>query len=640
MSLALLFSLLSPAHAAEGFWLIGDLDKAQEAEMVELGLELEPAELGIDAGQLGRAVVQVNGWCTGSFVSAEGLVLTNAHCLSDAAEETDVLEAGFWAKSRGEEKKLSGVTVSVLERVENVTERVVTMANAADEGDTEMVISTEMGEIEEEAGGEGLEVRVSKHFDGHLYVLNVLRVYTDVRLVGTMPEDAYRSTSPWENRADLGLLRVYVDDAPLKPDRFLEIAPKSASEGDFSMIYGFFGHSDRYHNAATLRAWQETIMPRQIELLGHNHDEYSSVGAYRRYLERQRALLADGALLARTTAAERALDAEVSGMLDQLETGFADVQTLSDVVNFTCFTAGSFVTHALSYLSLSRQMEQYPKDPDEWTGLTRVKESARDHFRDYDPEADRVALVHAIVSLVEKSPAKMQSSFFESKSWTSTSGSTRERAEQVAEEVMSESILTDKDRTWKFVDKPKSKVLEKDVGLLFAMSIVDLIRNHVSPGGREREEALANLRQVLMYKRFMAEPDRNFYPDADSTLRFSWGQVRGLPGEPANVPGSAYSGWPEEPSDLTSGLRSAWTDDTVVGLLTDNEVSGGGSGAPILDGKGRLIGVAYDGHPLSADSDLVYDAARDRVVAHDAAFFTMLVRAGASAVADELVIAE
>lgn len=290
----LVLILTVPARADEGMWLPLLLNKNLD-EMQRKGLKLSTEDIySVNNASLKDAIVKFgSGFCTGEVISSEGLVLTNHHCgysyiQMHSTLENDILSNGFWAKTKQEEIPNSGLSVSILQRMEDVTSQVLEgITNTTPERERETKISSAIKKLVDENKKEKYNtVNVKEFFDGNAYYMFVYNTYSDVRLVGTPPNSIGKfggDTDNWmwpRHTGDFCMFRIYTaadgtpaefskDNIPLKPKHFLPISLKGVKENDYAMVMGFPGSTDRYLTSYGVKFNIETYNPTIVKLRDH-----------------------------------------------------------------------------------------------------------------------------------------------------------------------------------------------------------------------------------------------------------------------------------------------------------------------------------------------------------------------------------
>src|SRR5690606_4324452 len=285
-----LLAILLGMFANEGMWFLMFLERLNHRDMQKMGLQLTPDEIySINNHSLKDAIVQFNNGCTAEIISDQGLVLTNHHCGYDKIAELstpqdDILTNGFWAKNKAEERKPKETSVRFFVRMDDVTKRMLGVVNSSmPEAEREKAINQEIAKIDKENNEDGkYTVSVRSFFQGNEYYYFVYQDYTDVRLVGTPPNSIGKfggDTDNWEwprHTGDFSLFRVYGDangnpaeyaanNVPLKPKHFLPVNIQGLKQGDFSMILGYPGRTNRWMPAEGIQQNVEFAYPAWVE---------------------------------------------------------------------------------------------------------------------------------------------------------------------------------------------------------------------------------------------------------------------------------------------------------------------------------------------------------------------------------------
>ena len=293
-SLILIAFLTLNSNANEGMWMLQMLKKLNEAEMQKLGFKLTAEDIySINQSSIKDAIVRLNGgMCTSEIISDQALVLTNHHCSYDAIQslstvENDFLTNGFWAMSKDQELPIQGMYVSFLQRIEDVSDKVNSQLSAdMSEEERSQAMDAIFKEIEAESSEEGrYETKVKTFFEGNEFYLMVYENYNDIRLVGAPDESIGKfggDTDNWmwpRHTGDFSLLRIYSapdgspaeyskDNVPYKPKHHLPVATDGVKEGDFTMIMGYPGSTDRYLSSFGVQQALDIEQPARVELRG------------------------------------------------------------------------------------------------------------------------------------------------------------------------------------------------------------------------------------------------------------------------------------------------------------------------------------------------------------------------------------
>ena len=676
-------------YADEGMWMLGDLNKETRRTMKELGLELTAKQLYDPARpSLKDAVVSFGGFCSGVVVSREGLVFTNHHCgfssiRQHSTVEHDYLRDGFVARSHEEELPCPELYVRFLVRQENVTKRVLSAVRPGmDESDRSMAIDSVMWVIGHEVMEKDSTTvgSVDAYYGGNEFWLSVYRDYTDVRLVFAPPSSIGKfgwDRDNWEwprHTGDFSVFRIYADrdncPAAYSPDnvpyRAASVAPISLDgyhEGSFCMTLGYPGSTDRYLSSygieerllhtnqaqIDVRGVKQAIWKRAMDrrdsirlMYASKYSESSnywknSIGmnrAVRRLhvLDKKRALERELQQWIDSKPRERKL---LSTLLSDLEKNYRARRETNraEAYFIEAFLNGpELVQLALDILNFDFEAEQEQVV----AGLKALVERYANLDLDIDKEVfaamldvyrDKVdtlylpPMYHAIDSLF--------------------GGNSR----AYVDDLYARSEITTPRGLKRFLERDSTYNLYEDPAVMLGIDLITKFFELTYQGyGPSREivrgERLFNAAVRRMYD------DRNFYPDANSTLRLSFGTVRGY--EPFD--GAVYNYYttvqgvlekaksyaddpdfqvqPEWLELLSSGDFGRYADrdgQMKVCFISDNDITGGNSGSAMFNERGELLGLAFDGNWEAMSSDILYEPELQRTVGVDIRYVLFVI---------------
>lgn len=694
--------------ADEGMWFLMHIKRLNQADMQKKGLKLTAEEIySINNSSLKDAIVQFNGGCTAEIVSGQGLVFTNHHCGYGAiaelsTPENDHLTNGFWAKSHQEELKPKSLYVRFFVRMDDVSKRIMGLVNdQMTEKEREKVINQEIAKIEQEnSEGGKYVVSVKSFYNGNEYYYFVYQDYTDVRLVGTPPSSIGKfggDTDNWEwprHTGDFSIFRVYGDrdgnpaeysseNVPLKPKYFLPISIKGFQEGDFSMILGYPGRTNRWMPAAGIDqnvnfaypAWVEASktgmdamkkhMDQDQEVKLNYASTYSGVANY----WKNRQGMIDALTKHQTADAKRKQEAKFQkwankkanrakygNVLETINTYYEATNEKARHDNYLVGMLRSSTFAALPY-SLGAALKQYEQANQAKRDEIRPKIAAQlqeqyDNLHlplEVDVLSDELALYAnkggQIASYIKELADKNDGKF-----------------KNAIETAFDISLFSSLDKINEYLNNPSAETIDKDPLYLISKSLMDKYRES-SP---ETEE-LANQYQGA-YRKYIAgvlesNPNKKYYPDANSTLRLTYGTIRALPKDTRNdaainnyttLKGTIAKYQPgDEEFDLPTRLKDLYEAKDFgryadkagympVNFLSDQDITGGNSGSPVLNGKGELIGLAFDGNIEAMAGDVIFDPILQRTISVDIRYVLFIIDkfANAKNIIDELNIVE
>lgn len=653
-----------PVFADEGMWL-PSLISQRIQDMQAKGFKLSAEDIySINRSSLKDAIVHFGGGCTGELISDEGLLITNHHCgfgqiQSHSSVEHDYLKDGFWAMKRSEELPNPGLTVSFLEYMEDVTDRVLKgyRQEMTEQERTELVRKNTEKIIGKAAGGnENLRASVSPLYYGNQYYLFVYKVFRDVRLVGAPPSSIGKfggDTDNWmwpRHTGDFSLFRVYADknnepaaysedNVPYKPKRFFNISAKGIKEGDFTMVYGFPGRTNEYIMSDAVEQIAKVSNPHKIKLRTLRLDvqrremakdpavriKYASKNAgvsnsWKKWQGEMKGIIRLKAIenkkeFERNFARWAEGKPEYEGLVEKMHDLYSSIGELSLVSDYQ--------TEALNAVELLSFAGTGQKNPENF-------------YKNYYMPIDKDIFI-ALFNEYDKSiPDKYKSPYFK-----------RQMSEYGTAEAWADAVFDGP-------DMEKAAEIYRETNEYFSENIRPVLDS-------------VNREINLLYRTYMrGQMEYNkavggtkvFYPDANSTLRVAYGNVKGY--SPADavyyLPGSTLEGIvqkdnpeiydydiPQKLRDLhAAGDYGTWeTDGSVpVAFIATNHTSGGNSGSPVLDAEGNLIGVNFDRVWEGTMSDVVYDPQVCRNIALDIRYALFIIDklAGAQHLLDEMNI--
>jgi hypothetical protein len=704
----MVISVTSRLHADEGMWLPFLLDESLLEEMQEMGLEITPEQLfSFTGSSLKDAIVSFGGFCTGEMISDKGLVLTNHHCgygriQAHSSVENDILTDGFWAKSLSEELPNPGLYVRFLVSATDVTEQIEAALNPKmSTGERSRTIMVKGRQLAAEATrGTHYSANVRPFFAGNAFFLFVYETFDDVRLVGTPPSDIGKyggDTDNWmwpRHTGDFALFRVYTapdgtpaeyspDNIPLKPRHHLPISLQGVKEDDFAMILGYPGSTERYLTSHGIDFRLENVYPVRIDIRRkkldildeamHNDNAirimYASTHAgianyWKNFIGMSEALqkhrVADTKRELETAFAEWiALDparkkeyGEVMKNYELAYEGLRQFHSHNIIFAETVASGPDIMSLANNFSSLLNILEENGSAEAIENEVERLKVSAYRTYRDYDQNVDQqmwAAMFEKYHTLI---PEDMQPAIF-NEITTVFAGD----FDGYAAYVYSNSVFANQESMEAFLNAPEAATLKEDPAFLAAVALYDhnrTINQQISPHNARLNEADRLFQKGLMEM----NPESLFYSDANSTMRFTYGKVKGY--YPADAVYYHYKTTlhgvmeKENPDHhefiVPDRLKELYEADyygiygengsLVVNFITDHDITGGNSGSPVINAKGHLIGLAFDGNWEAMSGDILFEPELQRCINVDARYILFIIDkfAGASHLLDEMTI--
>lgn len=688
----------------EGMWLPMFFKQLNYADMQKLGLKLTADDLyNINNSSLKDAIVQMGNFCTGEIVSPNGLMFTNHHCGYDAIAssstvEHDYLSNGFWANSYEEEIPIPGLYVSFLKQMYDVTKDVLgEHAKDLNKSRYAQEIQNKVDSLRNLYSEEGkYNVVVKDFFEGNEYYMFVYEVYTDVRLVGAPPSSIGKfggDTDNWmwpRHTGDFSIFRVYANannepadysknNVPYKPKHYLPISLKGVDSGDFAMIWGYPGTTERYMTSYEVENTINTINPSiykagsyMLPVMKEHMDkdnairlkyasDYASIMNTWKNKQGESRGLKRLKVYDKKKSIENRLEMWVE---DNNKTEYKDV--IKDLKNasrqmFSTKNNKAGWYHNLGlYLSqrglmamrvsLTLQMTDAMGKLDS-NVIERVKISGDEHFRAYDQETEK-ALFTALLKMESELPADCKID-----GWDELMAS-EGGYEAYAEKAFNKSIFANQENFDKYMAKPKVKKLEKDLIAKVVLAMYGSLVNQ-EESAEKAEIDFADARQNFVMALREMDPNLVRYPDANSTMRMTYGQV--LDYYPADAVHYDYTTTidgimekedptndefivPQKLKDLYAakdyGQYKDKNGNLTVCFLTNNDITGGNSGSPVINGNGELIGLAFDGNWEAMSGDVAFEPELQRTICVDARYVLFIIDkyAGCKRLIDELKI--
>ena len=687
------------ARADEGMWL-PSLISQRIADMQEKGFRLDADDIySINQASLKDAVVLFGRGCTGELISPEGLLLTNHHCgygqiQQHSSVEHDYLKDGFWAMNRSEELPNKGLTVSFLERMDDVTSQVLSgyTPDMTEDQRVELVKKNSQALIDEAVKeGKGLRATVEALYYGNQYFLFLYREYADVRLVGAPPSSIGKfggDTDNWmwpRHTGDFSMFRIYADkdnnpapyskdNVPYRPKKYFHISTKGVQEGDFTFIYGFPGRTQEYIHSEGVRYIEEIGDPHKIHLRTLRLDimnkyqsesqkvriQYSSKNAGVSNAWKKWQGEVKGIKKMKTVRTkqefEKAFDkwaqgGEFDGVISRIASIYAELEPYQFATDYYTETVRT-IEVANFAMSTARLFKQEGFDK------AKAAELAETFFKDWYLPIDKESFIAVMNEYETNVPADFKPIYYKEK--LASYGT----IEAWAEDIFTNSLFIDPAKVAALTSEDKETVMA-DPAVEFFNEFLKWYTADIQPVTTRLNQDLQlayrdYMRGQMVYCRTQRVP-KAFYPDANLTLRVAYGHIKGYSPSDGTyyLPSSTIKGIMEKDNpeifdyNIPQRLRDIyatkdygrWADasgEVPVCFIATNHTTGGNSGSPVINADGNLIGLNFDRVWEGTMSDIVFDPEICRNIALDVRYvlFTIEKIGGAGYLLDEMTFTE
>jgi hypothetical protein len=682
-----LIGVVLSCKADEGMWLPLWLNKREIQKMESMGLQIPIDQLyHHHKPSVKDAIVSLDGGnCTGEFISDQGLLLTNHHCgMENIQEHTTVennyLTNGFWAQSRDKELPNLGKTATILIRaidISHLFESTLSLAKTETER-ASAIDSLSAIFIHDAIDSTKLDASVESFFSQSKFVLFLTKTYRDVRLVGVPPLSIGNFGGEIDNwqwprhTGDFCLFRVYANangepadysasNLPLKPKNFLKISINGYNENDFTLVMGYPGTTNRYASSAEVKSIYNSNNPivdevrtikqnilkirmqRSPQLAIKYAAKYDQSANYQKYANGQNLSIKKNNLVDQRLIHELALKKSLlsindSVALKQLTTESMLIEQFDNVLysvtlcDETLIGGPEILKFALDFLNALYELNSCIAGD---SIHSKKKKDAYDivekHFKDYDFETDKVLFKSLLQFAVLREQEKNLQFKFLPENYK------KKGVEVFVANLFEKTVFTQHQKLVQMIEGTYKSSLEKDEIMTYLyhvigqyvelMAIVDAI------------DEMKNISQRHVFKAYNTiYPDSSFYPNANSTMRLTFGKVKSY--EPKD--GVLYNYYSTSDgllakydssvkefnllNDVKTKLEEGsfgqygFQNKLSTCFITTNDITGGNSGSPVLNGKGELIGVAFDGNWEGMTSDLVYDVNSQRTICVDVRF--------------------
>lgn len=710
----LLFAVTINSRADEGMWIPSLLKKINITDMQAKGLKLSAEEIySVNQSSIKDAIVHFGGICTGEMISSQGLLLTNHHCgyryiQSHSSVEKDYLTDGFWAMSQKEELPCEGLTATFIISIDDVTEQIMEGLTAEMSEDERFKRIDEVSrKLEDDASaGTHYNASVRAYYYGNEYYLILSETFHDVRMVGAPPSSIGKfgaDTDNWmwpRHTGDFSLFRIYAgpDNKPAKydpsnkpfvPRHHLPISLEGYKKGDFTMVYGFPGVTNEYLSHHAVKNLIEQSNPHSIaardirlEIMNAGMKESDDVrikyaskqsgvsNAWKKWKGQNRGLIKMNAVekkqefereFSRWVASDPGRGKLYGHLLPAFEKIYSEIEPLS--------LARTYLNEALFGIEILRYTFRFQKlvsisNNEEINDAAITREAnilsnrTTNHFKDYHLPIDKktfVALLELYVNNVEPQ--------YRSEVLNEIAEKYEGDFTAYAEKLFDKSMFADESKISALLatyNRKQVKKIEKDPAYLLIDDIVNHYRNTIATVGK-----VANDELELLYRQYMngireMHNKKAVYPDANSTLRMSYGEVADYyPSDGVHysfmttlegvmqkaMPGDWEFDVPQKLIDLYEAKDYGdygIDGEMPVCFIASNHTTGGNSGSPVINAEGELIGTNFDRNWEGTMSDIMYDPEQVRNISLDIRYTLFIIDkfAGAEHLIDEMTIVE
>ncbi|AUC16406.1 serine protease [Tenacibaculum sp. SZ-18] len=680
-----LFLFVQVTAQQGGMWIPSLLEGMNEQEMKSLGSKLSAKDIyNVNNSSLKDAIGHFNGGCTSEIISSKGLILTNHHCgfgqiQSHSSLENDYLKNGFWAMNLDQELPNNNLYVEFIVRIEDVTTKALAgVTDTMTEREKQSAIDKNINGIKESTKKEDWQlVKVSPFYKGNQYFLFVTERFEDIRLVGAPPSSIGKFGSDTDNwvfprhTGDFSLFRIYADknnrpakyskdNAPYKPKHFLPVSLDGVEEGDFTLVFGFPGRTNEYLPATAIKRITQEFNPSNIAIreaalkeidaqmkasdavrIKYASKQARIANAWKKWIGENLGIQKSNAIQQRVefeeifkkALKEKGLEGKYGAILPEFEKLYKDFSSIN--IKRRNFIEVFLVTNELMQMTFrSFELEMAAKNKPEL--FDKVKNSLigklKGIHKNYDVNVDK-GVFKNVMPLYNKNT---DASIYETTSFT------------------------DLDKALKLLEGSSEEVVKKlnnDAAYAYAKPMIQEFYAQINREFQQKNQPIVALQKQYMKALMEALPKARYFPDANSTLRVTYGQVRGYSPRDAvyynpvsyldgviekYVPGDYEFDVPKKLRDLYKAKNYGQYADkngkVPVCFLGTNHTTGGNSGSPAIDANGNLVGLNFDRVWEGTMSDMNYDPEICRNIMVDARYILFIIDkyAGAKHLIDEM----
>lgn len=681
----------SSVLADEGMWLLNTLDQLPWKEMQAHGLELTPGQIyNPDGVGLADAIVQLGGG-TGSFVSEKGLIITNHHVAYGAIQrqssaDQDFIRKGFLAETLADELPAKGYTARMCTGFEDVTKKVLKkVKDSMSYGERYEAIEKAQRELLKKfENDETVSGQVVEMLSGTKYYLFTYLTLKDIRIVYAPPRSVGEYGGDIDNwmwprhTGDFSFMRAYVgkdgkpaeyaeDNVPFKPKKYLKISLDGIQENDFTMVIGYPGNTMRYRTSYSIDLWQNETYPEQIEFFGKNIKALEELAGDDRelqikYASRIKGLnnvlknnqgMVEGLKKSNILERKRKQEAEFAAflkknpdldkkygyILPEISSIYADLRTyhkkqtaLGNLMGSSDLLASARFIHKWSVEKQKKEKDREPGYSDK--NIERVKKQLESQRDQIDVPANKELMAMMLLD-VTKLPENQKILAAERITQGKTGAELKKLVSDYVEDMFAKTVFTDFDKAMELFDKSEAEIKKINDPLINLAAELEVENKELTDKYDAFVGAVYKLRPPLIQGMYEWKKG-SLYPDANGTIRFTYGYVKGYNPRDAvsynwitTLKGVIEKDTGEEPFDNPAELTEIFKkkdfgkyldptiNDIPVNFLHTTDITGGNSGSPVLNGKGEVIGVVFDGDYESMTSDFQFNADLTRTISVD-----------------------
>ena len=702
LKLLLFFFILQVNAQQGGMWIPSLLKGMNETEMKNLGMKMSASDIyDVNKSSLKDAVPQFNGGCTAEVISSKGLLLTNHHCgfgeiQSHSSVENDYLTDGFWAMKMEDELPNKDLEVTFIVKIEDVTTQILNeVSTITNEVDKQKKIQENISNLNKSYPRESFQgVKIRTFYEGNQYMLFVTESYTDIRLVGAPPSSIGKFGSDTDNwvwprhTGDFSLFRIYADknnrpanyskdNVPYTPKHFFPVSLDGISEDDFTLVFGYPGRTTEYLPAVAIDQIVKETNPAKIEIRDRAlkvadgfmrkdkaikiqyASKYASIANYwKKWIGETQGLIKSNAVQIKKDQ-EAAFQqkviasgkqAEYGNLLAEFDKNYNEIlpYTLSRdyfmevVLRNTEMLGLGFKLYQLEQIQTARGDQAFTDRKN------NLRDGLGEFYKDFNAQVDEKVFEQLIELYLNKSPQQFIPESLKNSNVTQLTASVYGTSKMTTYDGVKELLTGD--------TQTVLKNLNNDKGYQLVKTLAEAFLKNVNPKFEEINTKLSALQRTYMKAQLELNKDARIFPDANSTLRVTYGKVKGY--EPRDAvayePVTYLDGVIEKyvPGDYEFDVSQKLIDlynkkdygqygengKMPVNFIGTNHTTGGNSGSPAIDAHGNLIGLNFDRVWEGTMSDVYYDPAICRNIMVDMRYVLFIIDkyAGAKNLIDEM----